>query len=190
MSDNPYAPPQVEKPFLGQPGASHAGLWRDGRLLVMHRQAELPDRCVKSNEPAHGRRLKRNLSWHHPAVYLALLANILIYAILATVLGKRATIQIGLTQQWIVRRRWRMLIAWLLVLLCSGLFVAGIMLSDSLRENAVWPIVLGGVGVIAAAVYGVIACRLVHPKKMSDEYIWLQGVHPDFLAALPPWPGL
>jgi len=60
---NPYAspfsadcvPPLVTAQVVGE------ALYRQGKLLVMHKQAVLPDRCVKSNQPAHGRRLKRKL---------------------------------------------------------------------------------------------------------------------------------
>ncbi len=74
---NPYAAPQVANPFAvgAEPKVvGFPGLWRQGNLLVLHKAAPLPDICVKSNLPA-SRRLKRNLQWHHPAVYLALLVN-------------------------------------------------------------------------------------------------------------------
>ena len=83
MSDvNPYAAPQGGSPFGANPNqpqwqapapAAEAGVWRDGRLLVMHKSAQLPDRCVKSNQPADGR-LLRKMYWHHPLIFLSLLA--------------------------------------------------------------------------------------------------------------------
>ena len=39
-----------------------------------------------------------------------------------------------------------------------------------------------------AAIYGLIAARMVVAERISDDYVWLKGVHPDFLASLPPWP--
>jgi hypothetical protein len=48
--------------------------------------------------------------------------------------------------------------------------------------------VLGFIGTLFAAIYGLTSCRLVHPKKITDEHIWLKGVHPEFLASLPAWP--
>lgn len=157
-------------------------------MLVMHRNAELPDRCVKSNEPANGRKLKRKLTWHHPAVFLALLANLLIYAILASVLSKRATIYIGLSEKWFAKRRRRMLISWLIVLVSCGIFGVAIAMIDQLEDVAPLLMVLAFIGALFSGIYGLIACRLVHPKKMTDEHIWLKGVHPDFLRSLPAWP--
>ena len=44
---NPYAAPvtDITRPAL------EGEIWRDGKVLVMTRQAWLPDRCVKCNAP-------------------------------------------------------------------------------------------------------------------------------------------
>lgn len=63
MSDfNPYAAPESEVSYGPSPLDTQWDLWRDGSILVMRKEAELPDRCVKGNLPAHGYRLKRRLS--------------------------------------------------------------------------------------------------------------------------------
>lgn len=175
-----YAPPQLrlaDSPF--------AGLWRQGDLLVMHKAAPLPDICVKSNQPAT-RRLKRKLSWHHPAIYLVILAHVLIYAIVAMIVRKTATIHIPLTEEWFAKRRRRMFFAWGTALLSMVLFVATGFFLDS-HEFAFLGLLVGLALGLGAAIYGVTACRLVVPKRMTDEYIWLKGVHHDFLARLDPW---
>ncbi|MCA9220159.1 MAG: hypothetical protein KDA71_07505, partial [Planctomycetales bacterium] len=61
---NPYAAPRAhQQPAPMQPmytpPQGMVGVWRYGTTLVMHKDAKLPDVCVKSNEPAHGRTLKR-----------------------------------------------------------------------------------------------------------------------------------
>lgn len=60
---NPYESPRSPEPvLLTEPAETESwGVWRHGRLLVMHKRATLPERCVKSNQPAYGRKLKRNL---------------------------------------------------------------------------------------------------------------------------------
>jgi len=63
--------PHCDQPLRAAQGTQ--GVWRSGSLLVMHRNARLPDRCVKTNSAENVRRLKRNLSWHHPGLYLWLL---------------------------------------------------------------------------------------------------------------------
>jgi hypothetical protein len=185
---NPYAAPQQAGYYPQVPPklSPYAGLWRDGNILVMHKLAPLPDICLKSNQPAT-RRLKRNLYWHHPAVFLALLLNIIVYAVISMVMTKKATIHIALTDQWFAVRQRRMIFAWCLGLLTVALFFGAI----SQVDRADWaPVVLivsflAGIG---ALIYGLLACRLVTPKRMTDDYIWLKGVHPEFLDRLDPWP--
>lgn len=182
---NPYAAPQIgtysAQPAMQQP---FAGLWRQDKLLVMHRSAPLPDICLKSNQKAT-QRLKRSLSWHHPAVYFLVLIHILLYVVVALVIRKTAVIHIGLSDEWIAIRRRRMMIAWGLVLLGIVTAFATIPLAEF--EWSPLLILAGIVLFLGGTIYGVAACRLVVPKRMTDEYIWLKGVHPEFLARLEPW---
>ena len=58
---NPYAAP-LGKPFLDVDNAEAGeGVWRDGNLLVVQKGAALPDRCIRCNAPAEGRRLHRQV---------------------------------------------------------------------------------------------------------------------------------
>lgn len=34
-------------------GDAEQGLWRDGRILVMHKLAQMPSRCVKGVHPTY-----------------------------------------------------------------------------------------------------------------------------------------
>jgi hypothetical protein len=40
---------------------------------------------------------------------------------------------------------------------------------------------------LGAAIYGLVSCRMVWPKRMTGDYIWLKGVHGAFLDRLEPW---
>jgi len=48
-SQNPYRAPQ-SMPQKPEALANQEGIWRDGKKLVVHRQAKLPPICVKTNE--------------------------------------------------------------------------------------------------------------------------------------------
>ena len=124
---NPYAAPTQAGYYPQMPMklSPFAGLWREGNVLVMHKLAPLPDICLKSNEPAI-RRLKRNVQWHHPAVFLALLVNIIVYAVVAMIMTKKATIYVALTDEWFAIRKRRMILAWCLVLLSVALFAVSL----------------------------------------------------------------
>jgi len=188
---NPYAAPQQGGYYSQQlpPKLSpFAGLWRDGHLLVMHKLAPLPEICVVSNEPTT-LRIRRKLQWHHPLLVLTVFIGVPIYIILALILTKRATIQLPLTEEWIARRQRRMIFAWAAGLLCVGLSVGGIVMAIQMDDPSyLFLLVLGIVGGLAALIGGVAAVGLVAPKRMTDDYIWLKGIHPDFLDRLEQWP--
>lgn len=100
IPENPYATPAVQPPLVAPMGAatefSHLIFQKDG-LLIVHKKATLPDRCLKSNEPTQSR-LKRSLYWHHPALYLLILLHIVIYAIVAIIIRKSAVFWIPLSR--------------------------------------------------------------------------------------------
>ena len=187
---NPYAAPQAPGGFQPPqaPPGPYAGLWRQGNLLVMHKLAPLPEICVKSNQKAT-RRILRNLQWHHPALALTILIGLLVYVILALILTKRASIYLPLSEEWYARRRKRIWIAWLGGLGFLLLLVVSIVLVIQ-TENGLfgWLILVTVVGLIGMLVWGQYAIGLVHPSRITDEFIWLKGVHPDFLNRLQVWP--
>ncbi len=190
MSENLYATPLAPMPNQFAP-AIDTNLYRLDDLLVFDKNAVLPDElCLKSTTKASGK-LRRNLTWHHPAVFLALLANILIYALLAIVLSKKATIYIGLSDEWFAKRRRRIAIAWAAILLSLGTLIGGVVvISSPAGDDDVGAALMisGFFGFLAAALYGLLAPRLVSPKKITDSHVYPRRVHPDFLARLKHWP--
>ncbi len=187
---NPYAPPladtqpQVYAAKLSVPN----GMWANGSTLVMRRDAQFPNRCVKSNEPAVDR-LKRNLSWHHPAIAVAILAGLLIYVLLALILTKRATIHVPLSEQWFRRRRNAITIGWGVALLGLAMFIGAFFLPREMSFSILM-LILGGIVVaIGGWAYGGLMSRIVWPSKIDDQFIHLRGVNKEILAALPAWNG-
>lgn len=190
---NPYQVPLASPPqysnYGGLPVANiDGGLWRQGKLLVMDKRAPLPPRCVKSNVPTQ-RTLKRSLSWHHPAIFISILAGLLIYVILALVLRKTATTYIGLSDEWFAKRRMAIFVSWLIVLASVGMFVAALAWSDR-NNNLIILLPISILVFLTGAFYGLIGSRMVSPKKITDTHVGLKGVHPDFLAELPELPFL
>lgn len=182
--ENPYQASQTDAAIQAE--FADGGLWQSGKLLVMRKDAPLPPRCVKSNE-ATDRRLKRKLIWHHPAVYLALLANLLVYAILALCLQKKATIHIGLSDAWFWKRRRAIMIGWGSVILSIGMFVIGVSGIDT-NGSAGWLMLIAAIWFLAGIIYGLMASRMVVATRIDDTFVWLKGVNREFLAELPYWP--
>jgi len=194
MADiNPYAAPQhdvVVHPPAVDPGG---GVWRDGKLLVMHKQAVLPDRCVKCNQPAGGRRLKRSLSWHHPGYFLAVLAGVWVYIIVALVVRHTAKIEIGMCEVH-RRKRWQAIAtSWLLVLVGILAIFGGGSLIDSPANVLAWLgpwFLFGGIALfVAGLIYAVTVVPPVAPQKIDKEYVWLKKVDPAYVAEFPPIAG-
>jgi hypothetical protein len=187
---NPYAAPQIPGGYMPvlDPAQGFPGLWRQGDLLVMHKQAPLPPICLKSGEPAT-RRLRRKLQWHEPWLALTILIAIPVYVIIALIMTKRATLMIGLTEEWAARRMRRMMIAVGLALGSIAMAMAGIFLGNLAQGYEGWfsLLPLAVFTLIGAALYGQYACRLVWPQRITDQYVWLKGVHPSFLDQLPVW---
>lgn len=176
---NPYAPPQVEGPMSVMPVAT-GGVWRDGNILVMHKQAVLPDRCVKCNAPADGYRLKRSLSWHQPAWFLLILVSLLIYVIVALCIRKTAKIHIGLCDEHRARRRWMIVGAWLMFFASIAAIVVAV--ANDLPMLALASLVL----FLGSLIWAVIISNIVGTKKIDDHYVWLKRVHAEYLSQLPP----
>ena len=189
---NPYAAPQFAGEYSPQippkPGA-FPGLWRQGNVLVMHKQAPLPPICLKSGLPAT-KWLRRNLQWHEPWLAITILAGVLVYVIIALIMTKRATLMIGLTDEWAARRRTRMMIALGIVLASFAIGAAGFVLGNRGWGNEGWfsLIAMGVFTLLGGAIYGQFACRLIWPQRITDQYVWLKGVHPSILDQLPVWP--
>lgn len=176
--------PACGEPLAGAADLDEEGIWRWGKVLVMSRHARLPNRCVKSNEPTQ-LRLKRSLSWHHPAIFLGLCAGLLIYVILALVLRKTATIEVGLSKLWFSRRRWAIALGWLFALSSICLIVLGVQLHRTEYRSLV--VVAGILGALASLVLANIRAAIVTPYKITDDYIFVKGVHRDYLETLPEW---
>ena len=155
-------------------------VWRKNSVLVMTRHALLPDRCIKCNDLAD-RKLRRNLSWHHPALYLVIFGGALFYVVLALIFRKSAKIEVGLCENHYALRKRDILITWILGLLSVGSFFLASQLED---------LTYVGVGImliISTAIYGIMKVRVVTPTKIDDHLIWLKGFDRNYLADLPEW---
>jgi hypothetical protein len=157
------------------------GAWRSGKILVMTREAVLPEACVKCNATDHTRRLTRNLYWHHPAVYLAILLNLLIYAIIALSVRQQARIEVGICERHRSLRMWTILVCWLMLPAGIGLLVLGA------KFNSVVLCISGVLLPLIALFYGVIRTRVVYATRIDKQFIRLKGACPEYLAAFPEW---
>jgi hypothetical protein len=180
---NPYAPSKASLTQSGAPdGQVSSGVtaWRYRQMLIMVRDSELPERCVKCNEPAHAPTKARKVYWHHPGVYLLILINIIIYAIVGAFVRKRAIVAPGMCLVHKKRRRLWITAAWCTI----GL---GFVLTfvDSTQGAALG---IGIVLILVAILMGIIMSRIVYAHKIEPNRVWLKGCGSEFLDSLPELP--
>lgn len=164
------------------PKQSPGAVWRRNSALIMTRQALLPDRCIKCNEPAE-RKLKCKLSWHHPALYFLILGGVLFYVLLAMFLRKTATIEVGLCRDHSAVRRRDLMITWGLGLLSVGSFFLASQLEDLTSLG------IGILLIFATAIYGIVRVKVVTPTRIDEHLVWLKGFNSKYLADFPQWHG-
>lgn len=175
----------LQKLREGMPTGGATGVWRRKRQLVVALSAVLPDRCVKCNCDVGGARLKRVLYWHHPALYLMLIfPGLLIYAIVAIAVRKRAIVMIGLCPEHRSQRTRAILIAWLLAVLGGFGAYYGFM-NDRLE-------IAGGgfLAVLIAMILGAVRGPVVQVKRIENGHAYLSGVCRKYLEQLPEWTGM
>jgi DNA-directed RNA polymerase subunit M/transcription elongation factor TFIIS len=165
------------------------GLWRQGNQLVMTKDAQLPYVCIKTNRPADAW-MRRNLYWHRPWIYLLILLSVWMYIIVALIVRQSAKIQVPLCRERIARRRWTIAAAWLAVVGGIVMMIIGFASGNNRPSDGLVALILIGVFVsLAGAIAGAVLARIVVPARITKEYVWLKGAHPDYLASLPPFEG-
>ncbi|MEP6670811.1 MAG: DUF4339 domain-containing protein [Chthoniobacter sp.] len=158
-------------------------LWKQKKRLVAPLDAVFPSRCVKCNAPTDSPQKTRKLYWHHPAVYLALLINLIVYAIIAMCVRKRTTALVSMCDTHRASRRNAIITAWVLVVVGLGSIIGGI------AADYGWVAGLGVLLLLGGIIYGIARGRIIYATKIDKERVWLGGCGKDFLAQFPEWSG-
>ncbi len=186
---NPYAPSRASLNVTGVPPSVNASggvaVWRDGDVLITLPGAEMPKRCVKCNEPAHEPSKARKVYWHHPTIYFLLLVNVIIYAIVATIVRKKAFVNAGLCTEHKGRRRIALAVGWTGAL--GGIVLTFVGAASSWGAGGA---LLGVLLIIVSLLVGVFFGRIVYAKRIDKSYVRLKGCGTAFLNSLPPFSGL
>ena len=181
---NPYAPSRASLAgAAATPAQGSGGSWRDGTVLVLAPDASLPHRCVKCNEPAQQPTRNRNVYWHNPWFYLLIVINVLIYALVALIVRRKAVIAPGLCSAHKSRRRTGIAIAWTLLLVGVALVIMAVRNPDP-------GLALGGfIVMLVAVVVSTSVTRILRAKRIDARYVRLKGCGTAFLDSMPPFAG-
>ncbi|HEX5462179.1 MAG TPA: hypothetical protein VFX20_19595 [Steroidobacteraceae bacterium] len=180
---NPYAPSRASLAGAAVTPSVSGGAWRDGTVLILTREASLPSRCVRCNEPSAEPTKTRRIYWHSPWLYLLILANFLIYALVALIVRKKAVVAPGLCSAHKKRRLTGIVTAWALLIAGFALMFMGI------TGGKPGVAVVGLLLILVALLVSASVTRIVRAKRIDAQYIQLKGCGAAFLDSMPPFAG-
>jgi hypothetical protein len=168
---NPYAAPAEAGGYDTQ-AAVGIGVWRDGKLTVMHRAAPFPPVCIHTGQPATRYR-RYGLLWSYPIDWST----------------RRLYLNLPLCETAYKNYRARWWIGALAVVL--PLFIMYYGLAANRQQLPDWLTMLLGiltpVGVIVWATLRWWDGKPLKFVRVRDNYFWLSGADERFLAQLPQW---
>ncbi|WP_342316468.1 hypothetical protein [Lysobacter sp. FW306-1B-D06B] len=175
---NPYQPPttRLREALSAEVGGD---CWRDGKELVVRPGCTLPGRCIKCNEPAAEPMQHARFYWHHPALYLVIFINLLIYLVIALIVRRRTPVTIGLCERHRMRRRVSTIGAISGTLLGVGLIGYGV------SGDAPVVSMIGVAMLLASLVCGIVGSRVLVVTRIGENYTRFRGAGTEFLATLP-----
>lgn len=179
MSHNPYAPPQARVVARATISDDAGAIRREGNVVVLAPNAELPPRCVRCNADAAEPIKQRTLYWHTPWLYVLVIISPLIYLIAALIARKSVKLHPGLCAEHGVLRRNFVLGSWIAALAGIALIVIGIGQSSGAASLAGIALLLAGI------IVGMIKGRIVYAAHIDERRIEIKGCSEPFLASLP-----
>lgn len=179
MSINPYGAPAANLEFRSSAGLGPGGCWRIGKdTLFVSGAGRLPPRCVKCNGPARQPVKERTYYWHSSALYLLILLNLIIYALVASIVRKKVRLSPALCDRH-ARMRGRALygsLAGFGLLLVAALAAIG-------RGMGITAL-LCFLAALAVGIAGSLLTRIVHAVGIDASGARFKGCGAEFLDSL------
>jgi hypothetical protein len=178
---NPFAPPKSAELEEARRFDDNVA-WRDGKFLMVRKDAVLPDRCLKCNEPADGYQFKRSLTWASPWYALLILLNLILYILVYVIVSRKGKVTVGVCPLHRKKRTRAILFGWLAALAGFASFFAAAVVPNNLVAV---PIIVGVVLIFAGIIGGMFGSRILVPARIDKHFIWLSKVSPVYLATFP-----
>lgn len=174
MIDNPYSPPKADVEVV-----ERNRCWsQSGSILLVGKDSDLPQRCVKCNGPVTLPVKQKTYYWHASGWYFLILLNILIYALVAFFVRKKVKISPGLCDMHKKRKS-------TLVFGSLGLFVILFMTGVVMVGGKTAGIsILCFIGSLVALIVMMISSRTIYPIEIHDRAASFKGCGKEFLQSL------
>lgn len=163
----------------------------DGKNIVVPiADGRLPHRCIKTNQPVTEDEVKRKaLYWSTPAIFFAILINLLVVIILHYVLRKKVMIDIPLSRQGQAIVTKNKIIAWSAFFGGFALFITGMVAAGNQAGTAMIMLIPVGLLVLLFGLaFGVRKGCALRVVKLKEGNAWLAGASKEYLASLPSYP--
>lgn|SRR5262249_16983762 len=154
-----------------------SGVWRDGSLLVMQKGATLPNRCLKCNAPGNGQWVTRTLRLADSKMaFLRFIPYVRLIYWIWRAASQSVEVSFELCNEH--HSRINTLTTAGTIMRLAGLVL---LLYGLYEESLLW---IPGlfVGVIGT---GISTIPIVKASRIDDYYVWISGVDPGYLSALP-----
>jgi hypothetical protein len=152
-------------------------VWREGKSIVARKNSIFPQRCVKCNVPVDEPAKKRTFYWHSGALFLLILVNILLYAIIALIVRKKGIVEYCICPKHRQQRLIGLLVGWI-----CGVGGVATIIAGGINDSGV--AMIAGVVVFIIGIIGALRARMLYPTKIDDYFLWLSGGGPEFLQSL------
>ena len=154
-------------------------MWREGKVLVMRKGGDCPDRCIKCNAASVAPERRYRPSWHSPWWHAPIFLALLLYAIVAMIVRKTATIHVGLCERHRKRVMWGRIVGG------GGLAVELALVPMSTSTGNPGPALVALALALPWLIAAMVVKRLVRPVRIDDQHVHLEGCGPDILRSLP-----
>ncbi len=182
-SINPYAPPTTVIPVTLR---HESYLWREGDRLVIRSGAELPPYCMVTGGPATYSHPISQI-WQPRWIYIFLIFALVPYFIVSLLLHRRVELMVPFGKT-VYRKHQRWVNAGIVLMLAGGLLVVGFIactIGQWISEPVAMLLVIGVLAFLVGLQIASSQPMRLRILKVEDDLIFVENVHPDYLARLP-----
>lgn len=179
-------PPPFTPPTVGyrtpDAYARDAVAYREGALIVSPPRIRLPEGCVKCGAPEDKVYVKK-LYWHHQAIYLVVLFNVLIYLIVSLIVRKRGDVTFGLCAEHVRKRRLKIAIPGIIALVTLAAVIGFFVLASRQQANDIGPFVgiFGSLFFFGSLIAMLVNTAILKPKFIDAYQMKLAGAGEAYL---------